>query len=335
MIPNQWYAILESHEVKKGKPVGVIRLGERLVLWRGQDGKVTCMKDQCVHRGAALSKGKLVDNHIQCPFHGLEFDSGGRCTYIPANGRTAHVPNVFRLKTYSTHEEHGFIFLWWGEKQDPLPPVRFFDSIDDSFHYMTIVDPWANHYSRAIENQLDVVHLPFVHHNTIGRGDRRVVDGPLTQWGCEAQVDHCDLLNLWVYNRKEDGKPPLKPEQVPPPTRRPFLQFRYPNIWHNWISDDIRVMVAFVPVDDANTLLYLRYYQRMVKIPILKELFTWFGKIGSLVIARQDRRVVETQRPMRSYNKMGETLITGDMPITVYRRHRDQLIKQNTPIKEE
>jgi len=28
MIPNQWYVILESNEVKTGKPVGVTRMGK-------------------------------------------------------------------------------------------------------------------------------------------------------------------------------------------------------------------------------------------------------------------------------------------------------------------
>ena len=30
---------------------------------------------------------------------------------------------------------------------------------------------------RCIENQLDVVHLPFVHHNTIGKGNKTLVNG--------------------------------------------------------------------------------------------------------------------------------------------------------------
>ena len=41
MIPNQWYAILESDEVKKGKPIGVTRMGEKLVAWRDTRGAVT------------------------------------------------------------------------------------------------------------------------------------------------------------------------------------------------------------------------------------------------------------------------------------------------------
>ena len=36
MIWNQWYAILESSEIKKGKLTGVVRMGERMVLWRNK-----------------------------------------------------------------------------------------------------------------------------------------------------------------------------------------------------------------------------------------------------------------------------------------------------------
>jgi len=31
MIPNLWYVILESKEVRHGKPVGVTRMGEKLI----------------------------------------------------------------------------------------------------------------------------------------------------------------------------------------------------------------------------------------------------------------------------------------------------------------
>lgn len=33
MIHNQWYGIMQSSKVHPGKPVGVTRLGEKLVLW--------------------------------------------------------------------------------------------------------------------------------------------------------------------------------------------------------------------------------------------------------------------------------------------------------------
>jgi nitrite reductase/ring-hydroxylating ferredoxin subunit len=40
-----------------GKAVGVLRMGERMVLWRDSTGQPACQADQCPHRGAALSIG--------------------------------------------------------------------------------------------------------------------------------------------------------------------------------------------------------------------------------------------------------------------------------------
>ena len=92
MIPNQWYAVLDSDEVKPGRPVGVTRLGEKLVFWRDSHGRVSCQRDVCAHRGAALSAGKVLGDTVQCPFHGLRYDASGRCTSIPANGKESPVP---------------------------------------------------------------------------------------------------------------------------------------------------------------------------------------------------------------------------------------------------
>ena len=74
MIRNQWYAILDAKEIKKGKLFGVTRLGEKLVLWRSESGEVNCIFDKCCHRGASLSKGKLSHDEVNCPFHGFSYN---------------------------------------------------------------------------------------------------------------------------------------------------------------------------------------------------------------------------------------------------------------------
>ena len=88
----------------------------------------------------------------------------------------------------------------------------------------------------------------------------------------------------------------------------------------------MRIMAFFVPVDEENMIMYLRLYQRTVKAPILKQIFNFFGKISNLVIERQDKRVVVTQRPYRTFNRMGESLLQCDSPIILYRRRREELI---------
>ena len=321
MIPNQWYVVLESNEVKPGKPVGVRRMGEKLVFWRDVQGKVACLRDLCPHRGAALSKGTVKEDCIQCPFHGIRYDAGGRGRLIPANGRNAPVPERFHVQSYPTYEAHGFIWIWWGDVPPAnLAPPPFFADIDESFIYASARDPWPTHYSRAIENQLDVVHLPFVHYNTIGRGNRTLVHGPVTEWVNE------NLMFVYVHNEVDVGQKPLRPEEIVGP-HGPFrLEFQFPNLWQNHISEQVRVVAAFAPVDDENTMLYLRFYQKFLRWPLLGRLFTKLAMPSNLYILHQDRRVVITQRPKRSELRMGENLIQGDRPIVEYRRRRQALI---------
>jgi phenylpropionate dioxygenase-like ring-hydroxylating dioxygenase large terminal subunit len=324
MIRNQWYAILESNEIKMGKPVGVTRMAEKLVAWRDKAGKLTVMADKCPHRGVALSIGEVNTGCIVCPFHGFEYDITGACKLVPANGKNAQPPKALQVQTYPTQEAHGLIYIWWGEPQESYPPLPFFESIDDKFVYSTVTDHWNTHYSRAIENQLDVVHLPFVHRTTIGAGNKTIVHGPLVR--VKNLYPQDNMIELWVNNEVDTGQTPLKASQLPEPGRRPFLQFRFPNVWHNWISDSLRVFVAFAPIDEENTLMYLRYYHT-VKTPVLKQLNGFLGGIGNLVIERQDKRVVITQQPKRTDLDIGETLIQGDGPIITYRKIRRDLIE--------
>jgi len=326
MIRNQWYAILDSKDVKPGKPIGVTRMGEKLVVWRDSQNQVCCMADRCPHRGAALSLGTIQDNHITCPFHGFEFDSSGACQYIPANGRNAAVPKAMRGRAYPAKDRHGLIWMYWGETpSEELPPIRFFDVLDSSYTYSTIQDHWPAHYSRAIENQLDVVHLPFVHRTTIGRGNRKVVDGPWTEWDCEFD-ETCNLLNVWLHNRVEDGTRARREKDMPRPDKHPQLQFIFPNVWHNWISDDVHVFAAFAPIDDENTQMIVRFYQRFMKLPVLSHIVNAISAPFNRIVLDQDKHVVATQIPKRSDLRIGERLIPGDLPIITYRKKRRELI---------
>jgi phenylpropionate dioxygenase-like ring-hydroxylating dioxygenase large terminal subunit len=323
MIRNQWYIILESKEVPRGRPVGVLRMGERLVLWRDGAGNLSCMRDLCPHRGVALSEGKLVGDHIQCPFHAFEFDRHGEVRLVPANGQAAHLPAAMHVQAYPTREAHGFIYIWWGEAQAEYPPLPWFESIDEDFAYATVRDTWAAHYSRVIENQLDAAHVPFVHKTTIGRGQRTVINGPVST------LDESGLLNIWVSSEQDTGQVAKKPSEMTVPDRRPSLQFQFPNVWQNWIADDLRALLVFVPIDEENTRLYLRFYQKIVRTPVLRNLFCAFGGLSNLLIERQDRWVVITQRPKRSDLRGGEILVPSDGPIILYRRRRDELLQKN------
>ena len=318
MIRGQWYAVLESTEVRQGRMVGVRRMGEDLIFFRTASGDVGCLLDRCVHRGVRLSAGTLTGERVRCPFHGLEYDRTGRVTAIPANGYQTPVPEQFRTQSYPTCEIDGYVFVWWGmNPPNNLEPPAYFENLD-GLRWATARDPWQANYSRVLENQLDVAHLPFVHHNTIGRGNRTLVDGPAVEWIAD------NRMRVYVHNRSDGPPPPYKPTDFPGPTGEQafHLDVILPNLWQNHISESVRVTAAFVPVDEEHTLLYLRFYQKFVRIPLLSGLITFLGSRFNLTIAHQDREVVETQRPYASSLHGGEKLFQADHPIIAYRRWR-------------
>jgi len=324
MIPNQWYIILESREIRKNQVRGFIRFGEKLVAWRDGNGKLSVFADKCPHRGIQLSLGKIKDQHLQCPFHGFEYDETGKCCLIPANGKASPVPGHIRAKAYPVAEAHGFVYVWYGDAHqapDPsIKPLPWFDNLDSKMVCSTFTAPWKAHYSRVIENQLDVVHVPFIHRTTIGRGIGPVVNGPFT-------VTTENSISFWPLNEHDHGQVPLKPGQITEtPSKGTFISFIFPNLWQNHIMDSMRIVVAFVPVDDENTLMYLRTYQKMVTTPVLRNIYFFFSGIFNRIVLRQDQRVVETHQPIATQLKMDENLITGDHPVILYRKRRQELI---------
>src|SRR5262245_22647514 len=82
-----WHPVAASVELKSGPDMPVIPvklLGERLALFRSEDGSLGLVAERCPHRGAALSYGMVEDDGIRCPYHAWKFDKLGRCVDRPA-----------------------------------------------------------------------------------------------------------------------------------------------------------------------------------------------------------------------------------------------------------
>jgi phenylpropionate dioxygenase-like ring-hydroxylating dioxygenase large terminal subunit len=321
VIRDQWYVVLESREIPSKRPVAVVRLGEKMVFWRDAAGNAVCARDRCCHRGAALSLGTCVNGVLGCPFHGFRFDGTGRVIQIPANGRAAPVPENFHVASWPVQEAFGLVWLWFGEARDSLPPLPFFEELATGWSWKgsTIRDEWPVHYTRAIENQLDVVHLPFVHRTTIGRGNHTLVHGPRV-------VENDQGFDFWVHNVNDDGTTkPMRPAEIVPSATDVNLGFRFANIWTNRLGARARIFAAFAPVDDERTVIYVRMYQKFLRLPLLAGLVNRVLSLMNRVILNQDKRVVITQEPRRSWLRMGENLVQGDLPIVTFRRRRDAL----------
>jgi len=297
-VPNRWYAALTCDEVPHGRPVGFERLGEPLVLWREPSGAVRCAVDRCPHRGAALSIGRLTDGALACPYHGFRFDGSGACTAIPAHPR-APIPSRMRLDIRPVREAHGFIWMWSGPGPAPDGAIPFFDFAGYTFAGSAFQERWDTHYARVVENELDFAHLPFVHHNTIGRGYPTEVEVEV-----ELAGDH---LQVW-----QPRDPAVRLEVIGP------------NLWRMPLGPKLFNFIAFAPVSDEAVVLYLRTYQRIVTWRPAARLIGLVNRLTNPVVLAQDARTVPSQRPRVPILTSGEVYVASDQGVVAFHRWRQQ-----------
>ena len=221
------------------------------------------------------------------------------------------------MQSLSVKEGNGIVYLWYGDPGKCTENLPFFSSdVDSTWVYSEMEDLWDAHYSRCIENQLDVVHLPFVHWNTIGRGNKTLVDGP------KVELVDGGLITS-ASNEVDVGQTPKPASECS--IKPTYLSFLFPNLWMNHVSDTAKIVIYFAPVDDEHTILYIRFYSRITGIGPVDATIAELGKFANGIIERQDKRVVITQRPKASSYQSDEKLLTGDTPIIQYRRMRDEL----------
>ena len=165
-VRNTWYVAAWDHEIGRDMLRRVI-LGEPVLLYRTVEGKPVALEDRCCHRQAPLSMGKLIGDVVKCPYHGLEFNTGGTCVRIPSQER---IPPSAKVRSYPVLERNHWIWIWTGDVARANP-----DLIED-FHWMD--DPhWGfggsylkveANYLLLVENLLDTTHLPFLHPTSLG-----------------------------------------------------------------------------------------------------------------------------------------------------------------------
>ena len=192
-LKNVWQVAAFAAELKDA-PLARTLLGEQVVMFRGADGRAAALLDECPHRLAPLSLGKVVDGVLQCGYHGMAFDGAGACVRVPGQDR---IPTKALAHSFPVIERHAFIWIWMGDPalaDSELVPDIFWMTdpawaISDGYHHLS-----AN-YQLLNDNLLDLSHETFVHTHTIGNG--AVADSPLTvsQDGTNVVRAHRDMLN--------------------------------------------------------------------------------------------------------------------------------------------
>lgn len=323
MLKNFWYAIALSDEVTR-EPKRITALGSELVAYRDTQGHPVVMSDLCVHRGGALSDGWTSGNCVVCPYHGWEYEPDGSCTRIPANPPDRPIPRKARVDAYPAADKYGFIWAFLGDLPEAeRPPLPAFPEIDDPEYKPLWGEYWWDvHYTRAVENGMDISHAPFVHAGSFGNRDEPEVPDYQVEalpFGGDATValNPPPLKGFWGRLRGGE-RPPVKATGG----------FRMPNITRLHVRLPLGEFIlysAHLPVDETRTRTLWLQLRNFFK----RDFFDRDAYKRVIKIFDEDRRTVLEQRPeLLPYDLAAELHVRSDAVQIAYRKLRNRYLDE-------
>jgi vanillate O-demethylase monooxygenase subunit len=189
-LRSSWHPVAAAAEVGTEQPVGVTLLGERWVVTR-LGGQLVALADRCPHRLAPLSAGRVVDDTLECAYHGWRFSAEGACVRVPALGESGPISSRAACQPVAAVAER--FGLVWLSLDPPITPLPVVPEWDDPAFTVVPLPPmdWNASAAQMADNFLDVAHFPFTHRNTFGDpDDQEVAPYPLEREGWTFRTDH-------------------------------------------------------------------------------------------------------------------------------------------------
>lgn len=167
-VHSAWYAAGFSDEFARNLTPRTY-LNEAVVIYRTRDGKPVAFEDRCAHRRLPLSMGRLIDDRVECGYHGLVYDCTGACVKIPGQS-VESIPAGARVRTYPVVDRYGYLWIWMGDPAlaDPsqMPDFGALEAPNARRHRIKLHLPC--NFQLVVDNLLDLSHLAYVHSTTTG-----------------------------------------------------------------------------------------------------------------------------------------------------------------------
>lgn len=244
-IRRFWQPIMVAEDLLQGEARRVRVLSEHFTAFRGDSGDAHLVQDLCPHRLTRLHLGWIEEDCIRCFYHGWKFDGAGNCVDQPAEKDS--FKDKVKIRAYPVREYIGLIFAYLGEGEAPEFPL--FPEVDETTDAITI----ANHivpcnYFQRIENDLDEVHVHYVHRVTTGAfglHDLPDIEVNETRWGIQREGRRSEtganisrtgfylMPNILMFET---------PPKAPPASKTPYWTLHL--AWRVPVEDDL--MMSFI-----------------------------------------------------------------------------------------
>ncbi|MGK7916265.1 MAG: Rieske 2Fe-2S domain-containing protein [Prochloraceae cyanobacterium] len=319
---DRWYVVARTTEVTD-KPVGVTLWHQAIVLYRDETGQINALEDRCPHRQVKLSDGRVVDDELECAYHGWRFDSEGSCVVVPYLASNQKLPSC-KIRRYRVWELDGFIWLFPGDEQlaNSIAPIGVPEW--EHLNYIATVSliECPGHYSYLIENLMDMYHGT-LHDDYQAWASAQLKDlhsqGDRVDAHYEAQ-SYYKIDKIWSISQLFfPSLRRLHPEPLD-------VSYVYPH-WVSTLGQDFKIYCLFCPIDETNTRAYLIHFTslnafwRLHKLPLWFRRFikdSLFGSAQKMLdgLVRQDVEMIEQEQqaylknPDRRNHELNPTIVS-------------------------
>jgi len=166
-IPLFW-KITNKFNFHNKVPKKFIFNGFPITMYKDYNNNINAISDICIHRGASLSRGKLLKNNcLQCPYHGWEYKNG-LVENIPGcpdvKSGVFGVPrfevkevndDIYIRPTYDINSQQGLLH----NHTIYIPP----EAVDKSFVRISGSVHIKRPHNLVTENVLDMMHISYIH----------------------------------------------------------------------------------------------------------------------------------------------------------------------------
>ena len=296
-VKDIWYFAGLSKDVATGQLIRIEIAGEPITLGRKKDGTVFALRDICPHRAAPLSSGRVVNDTVECPYHGWRFGSDGACAVIPALHPDDDTDvSKISVRNYPIREDGPLIWIYLSDKKSAKPDVgppqiekakgKIF--VDEQLVMSADID-------QAALGLIDPAHGPYVHQQWWWRSEhkmktkeKRFEPRPLGF----AMAAHEPSSNSFAY-KLLGGKPVTE------------ITFHLPGVR----TEDIRVgdkhllsLTAMTPISETETLFRQIFFTNMTTMrligPIFRASVRRFLKQDSGILQLQGKNLKYTPKQM-------------------------------------
>ncbi|HZW85804.1 MAG TPA: aromatic ring-hydroxylating dioxygenase subunit alpha [Nitrososphaerales archaeon] len=310
VLLGDWHPVARSTDVPEASILQAKVLDEQIVVWR-LNGKAMVWQDLCVHRGTRLSLGHIDGGLLQCAYHGWTYDSEGNCVKIPAHPEQRPPPKA-KVKTYLCREMYGLIWACMGNPSKEIPA---FEEWEDSSYRKIACGPYTYHASgtRAVENFLDVAHLPFLHAGMLGEKSH----ADIADYSVQETEDGIVANDVKIWQPDPDGTGVGKDVVYTYRVLRPLTMYLSKRTQEGVFS----IFATVCPISEFESRAWFWLAMNYGKDIPEDELIAFQDKITG-----QDVPIVESQRPERlPLDLQAELHLRSDRVAVAYRKWLEKL----------